>query len=282
MGFKGYKVLEAVVDKYGVDIIECVIYEVDKSIENDYSNEILSICEKNKIAIKQRKDASNIQYDYSIAISWRWIIPNVTNLIVLHDSLLPKYRGFAPIVNSLINKEKYLGVTALFASGEYDEGDVILQKKIPIEYPIKILTAIELIAPLYSQIVLNIIEKIKNQSLFSYKQDHKLSSYSLWRDDEDYFINWKDDAKKIRRFIDAVGYPYNGAKSYLNNEIVKIIEAEEIPDVKIENRDIGKVIFLKSRLPVVVCGKGLLLVKEISNLSNENLLPLKKFRSRFK
>ena len=46
-------------------------------------------------------------------------------MIIFHDSLLPKYRGFAPLVNSLINQEKEIGVTAIKASQNYDEGDTV-------------------------------------------------------------------------------------------------------------------------------------------------------------
>jgi methionyl-tRNA formyltransferase len=53
--------------------------------------------------------------DFNIAISWRWML-KVSNLIVIHDSLLPKYRGFSPLVNMLINGEDTLGVTVLFAT----------------------------------------------------------------------------------------------------------------------------------------------------------------------
>ena len=49
---------------------------------------------------------------------------------------MPKYRGFAPLVNSLVNGEKIIGVTALFASEEYDNGDIIMQSSVDITYPI--------------------------------------------------------------------------------------------------------------------------------------------------
>jgi methionyl-tRNA formyltransferase len=53
----------------------------------------------------------------------------------MHDSLLPKYRGFAPLPNALINGEREVGVTALFASEEYDMGDIVCQRRLAVEYP---------------------------------------------------------------------------------------------------------------------------------------------------
>ena len=70
---------------------------------------------------------------FKFAIGWKWIIDNTSQLIVLHDSLLPKYRGFSPLVNSLINGDTLTGVTALFASSEYDKGEIIEQAQIGLD-----------------------------------------------------------------------------------------------------------------------------------------------------
>ena len=62
----------------------------------------------------------------------------------------------------------------------------------------------------------------------------------------------------------------------------RISDVQVLDDVRIENRTVGKVIFMKNDMPVVVCGKGLLLIKEMSwDNEGANALPLKKFRARF-
>lgn len=282
---KGYQVLKAVVENSFIQNVDKVIIGLDKSVQNDYSNEIKALCEKHKIEFFFSNQNFEIVSPFSIAISWRWIVNlKGSKLIVLHDSILPKYRGFAPLVNALINKEDFIGVTALFASSEYDTGSIILQRQIPINYPIKIIDAIEKISALYSEIVISIFEKINsNVVLDSFDQKEEEASYSLWLDSEDYFINWNDSSTKIKRFIDTVGYPYQGAKCLINGEIVVIHNATLVEEVKIENRDIGKVIFVEKNKPVVVCGKGLLRIEEAEyETTKQSLLPLKKFRTRFK
>ncbi|MCT7486373.1 hypothetical protein N5T98_04945 [Aliarcobacter cryaerophilus] len=98
----------------------------------------------------------------------------------------------------------------MFASSEYD---IIAQKSFEINYPIKINEAIEKIEPLYFELVDEIFTEIKNgEQLNSKKQDE---SYSLWLDNED----WSWSADKIKRFVDAVGYPYDNAKAYLNSQV---------------------------------------------------------------
>ena len=204
-------------------------------------------------------------------------------LIVFHDSILPKYRGFAPTVSQLINGEDYLGVTAFKANENYDEGDIITNSQIKIFYPLKINDALIMLKHCYSNCVVNILSTLQSgKALNLTKQDHKYATYSLWRDEDDYIINWSKSSAEIARFIDAVGYPYHGAKTMLNNDWIKISNAFTVPDKKIENRDIGKVIDFLENKPIVVCGDGLLCIDEASyEATDESLFPLNKFRSRF-
>lgn len=282
MSKKGFSVLLGLIYSGLKNKITCVISSRDNTIKEDYYDKISNLCKQNNILFYDKKEKVNLKTKYLIAVSWRWIITlkNDSKLIVLHDSILPKYRGFSPLVTSLINKEKKIGVTALFATKNYDEGEIIYQKHIKINYPIKIIEAINLISTLYSEITIELIKNITN--IKSTKQNNNLASYSIWLDEEDYFIDWHKDAEYISRFIDSVGYPYSGAKTRMNDEICTISKAQALNDYKIENRHVGKVIFIKEGFPVVVCGVGLLKIIEINNCDHKSILPLKKFRTRFK
>lgn len=283
MSYKGYYVLENILSEFDPSIIDKVISSEDKNVENDYYEEIKNLAESAGINFYNKYDLFEIRTTNIIAISWRWLLSLDNRVIILHDSILPRYRGFSPLVAYLINKEKSIGVTAIFASSEYDTGDIIEQKELEIKYPIKIFDAIRLITPLYFEIVKSIIIKIINNiSLVAVKQDDLKASYCLWRNEIDYKINWEEDSGQIRRFIDAVGFPFKGASCFLDNKKVRIIEAEEYGEKIIENRTAGKVIFLKNGDPVIVCGKGLLLVtKIVDDSTGDSLLPLKKIRTRF-
>ena len=242
LGEKGLFSLQSL-DKNATDTIEKVVIGTDKNVQNDYSTDIQNLC--TQINITFTFDDTNVNSDYLITIGWRKmiVVANHQKLIVLHDSLLPKYRGFNPLVTALINGDKTVGVTALFGTKEYDKGDIIAQESLSISYPITIQEAIEKVATCYAALLNVIFLKIKSNALTAIPQDHQKATYSLWRDQEDYFINWNSNAKKIIRFINAVGFPYEGAKFRLNNEIYTVLEAEETADVKIEKRTPGKVIF---------------------------------------
>jgi methionyl-tRNA formyltransferase len=281
---KGLDVLSSVLRDCQANNVECVVGAKDTNVENDYYNEIKELCHKNGLRFYDKKEKVKIQSEYVIAVSWRWIIPKTNfQLIVIHDSLLPKYRGFAPLVSALINGEQEIGVTALFAEKEYDEGNIILQSSVQVEYPVKINNAIDLISVCYREISSTLCKNIlEGGTLSSTPQDEMLATYCLWRDEEDYQIDWDQDSAIIKRFIDSTGYPYKGASSLMNQTLIRILDAETLPDVKIENRVSGKVIFTKDGFPVVVCGKGLLkITKAIVNDTAESIIPLKKFRSRF-
>jgi methionyl-tRNA formyltransferase len=281
MSKKGYEVLNAlIVNSFGQHIDQ-VVSSRDNSVLNDYYNEIELLCKENSLKFINRHDVGVVSSAFSLAISWRWLI-ETKGLIVLHDSLLPRYRGFAPLVSALINGDKQLGVTALFANREFDRGDIIMQKSVAVSYPMKINEVITVISQLYNDIVLDLVRKlVSNESIQSKKQDDAKATYSLWRDDDDYAIDWRLDSAKIERFINATGYPYKGAMSLINGKLARIIEAEQAEDIVIENRTPGKVIFNDNGFPVVVCGRGLLSVKKMRWEDGTNALPLKKFRSRF-
>lgn len=281
---KGFDVLDAVIQKGYSHLIEKVVIGKDANLQNDFSIAIESLCEGNRIDYYLRNEQFDVQSIYALAVSWRWLITlnDSCRLIVLHDSLLPKYRGFSPLVNQLIKGEGKIGVTALIASDEYDKGDIIAQESIRIKYPIKIQEAIEIITPLYTNIVCNILQKIEDdQPITGMPQIEKEASYSLWRDAGDYKIEWADTAENIKRFIHAVGYPYDGAETLMNGSLIKILDVEVVPDVNIEIRQIGKVIFTDGKYPVVVCGEGLLKITSMQDQSGNSMLPIKKFRSRF-
>lgn len=281
LGKKGIESIKALNNKQ-ISLVDFVVIGTDKNVIEDYSNEIKDFCTGNRIKYSFRNSDSSIESEYNIAIGWRWLIKSNKKTIVFHDSLLPKYRGFAPLVSALINNDNEIGATALLASDEFDKGDIIDQKVINIKYPIKINDAIELISALYSELLVSVINKIESNSITLLPQDNSSATYSLWRNDEDYFINWNWDASKIKRFIDSVGFPYLGAKTIIENEIITIYDSEEIEDVFIVNRDVGKVLFKQNNGIIVVCGIGLLKIQTLFKQDGTELDISKKFRLKLK
>ena len=283
MSIKSYLVLKSIIPKYS-NIIEEVIIAKDKSLTNDHSKEIKKLCEKYSVNYIFKSDFKKFKTKYIIIITWRWLVKVRSKKIILfHDSILPRLRGFAPVITSLISGMKRIGVTAAFASKDYDTGNIINSFSSSIKYPITIKKALEINSKNYIKSLSKILNNLKkNKNIMSKKQNNKKASYSLWRDKNDYKIDWSKDAAYLERFINALSYPYLGAYCYLNKKKIRILSAIKQKDVRIENRDVGKIIFIKKNKPVVVCGKGLLKLKTvISDNTKKNILPLSKFRLRF-
>lgn len=282
MGRKGLRVLEHVCRSPHRRMLNCVVTAKDSGMQEDCADAIASVCKANGIVFFERnayKAAPGV--DYRILAGWKWMV-TAPGTIVLHDALLPAYRGFAPLVNALINGEKEVGATAIWAAERYDTGPVIARESVPVTAPLRINDALDMMAGLYVNIIGGILADLAGGGLpAAIPQDETMASYSLWRDEDDYFINWSEDSNRIWRSIYALSFPYKGARTLLNGHTIIIEDAVPVNDVTIMNRQAGKVIFIEDGLPVVVCGNGLLKIISAVDGKGQSVLPLTKFRSRF-
>lgn len=286
LGEKGFSVVATIAKRIESKNIYCVVGQ-DANVSDDFSEKIINFCIAKGIQYSLRKQVDYCvdDYDFFLAVGWRWMINAIPakKLIIFHDSLLPKYRGFSPLVNALINKEPAIGVTVLLGGEDYDKGNILLQKSITVSYPTTIGEQVRRISAVYAALAVELLDGLFNKtlSLKGCPQNENLATYGLWRDADDYRISWSDSATSIEHFVNCVNSPFQGASSLLEGQLIRILEVQAVPDVKIENRTPGKVIFVKENFPVVVCGEGLLILKDLRDKSGKSILPLAKFRSKF-
>lgn len=268
-------------------LVRSVVSARDPGSGDDSYDRLAAACAARGVPFHDRAAAgAAAPTSHALAVGWRWLIPERpgTTLVVFHDSLLPRYRGFNPLVTALIEGDAETGVTALLATAEYDRGDILGQVAVPLPRPIRIAAAIDLVAQAYGRLAADIGARIAaGEPLAGAVQDESAASYSLWRDDADYDMDWGDRAGRLRDFVYAVGAPYAGARTLLNGAPVRVWDVAIEPDVAIANRVPGKVIFLRGGRPTVVCGEGLLRIDAMSRDDDggASCLPLTRFRSRF-
>jgi methionyl-tRNA formyltransferase len=270
MNRKGLAVLEAALDT-DAKIAHVVTANAD-GMNDDSHRKIEKLAKANEVPVFYHAVPPSYKADVTIAAGWRWLL-DVPNLVVLHDSLLPRYRGFAPLITALVNGEPEIGVTAFLAAEEPDTGPIIDQRRLPIRYPARAAETIGRLVPLYFDLAREICERdAAGEPIRTSEQDHAA---------DDYRIDWSRDDRRIVRLVDAVSDPFPGASSTLAGNPVRVLGATTFPDVRIEDRVPGKVYRLLHGNPVVVCGSGLVLVTHLLDALGKSLLPLPKLKVRF-
>ncbi len=288
LGIRGLTVLQAFLNRFGPQAIAFVVIDGDANLTDDFSSDIAAFCEEHEVHVLLRQastEQSLPTHDVAYAIGWRYLLPTSAHLVILHDSPLPRFRGFSPVPNMLINGETILGVTALLAQEDYDCGDILAQEFTEITYPIKVDQAQAQLRPLYVQLVCELFDKVCDTGELpaGVPQSEALATYSPWRDGDDYAINWHWPAERIARFCDAVGPPFAGALATTASRSYRVLSAEAIADVTVESREdhIGKILFMREGCPVVICAQGLLLIREIHRDDDKHQSKPLPFRTRF-
>jgi methionyl-tRNA formyltransferase len=252
---KGLAVLEAALDS-GVEIAHVTTARAE-GMHDAAHEQIMDRARAYGLPAFLRTHPAEFTGAQSVAAGWRWML-DVPQLVVLHDSLLPRYRGFSPLITALVNGEQSVGVTAFWAEAEPDTGPIVGQRQMPVRYPARMRDVLEQIAALYGSLAAEVLTTIAvGAPLPARPQDHGRASWSVWRDEDDYRIDWSWDARKVVRLVDAASDPFPGAWTTANGQKGRVLRAVAEPDVRIEDRVPGKVAFIRDGAPVVVCGTGL-------------------------
>ena len=181
--------------------------------------------------------------DIVIVIAYGKIIPkkfldlSTNGFINIHASLLPKWRGAAPIQRSIMNLDNQTGISIMKIVEELDAGPVMHQDKIQINEDTDTLTLSKALSKLGAKSIINAINKIeKGQARFQ-EQNHSQATYAKKISKTEGQIDWKQSAKKVLAKINGLN-PNPGAWFQYNNERYKIWKAEIVN----KNSDVGKII----------------------------------------
>lgn len=149
--------------------------------------------------------------------------------INIHASLLPAYRGAAPINWAIINGEKETGITFIMMNEKVDAGEIIFQKKVSI-YPDETYGELsERLSRLSGEIVNEILEKYEKGELKGIPQDKELTTCCRKMKKEDGKINWEETGERIYNLYRGTT-PYPGAFTFYRGKKIKIVEAKFFPE----------------------------------------------------
>ncbi len=179
-----------------------------------------------------------LQADIQIVVAFRMLPEVVWNMprlgtFNLHASLLPQYRGAAPINWAIINGEKETGVTTFFLKHEIDTGNIILQRSTPISDEDNVGTLYDRLMNMGADLVVETMERITMGDVSTMPQDDGVAvnpAPKIFK--EDCKINWQKSAIELHNFVRGLS-PYPAAFTEVKNDkgqvlSLKVLETEVI------------------------------------------------------
>lgn len=181
----------------------------------------------------------------------------------IHASLLPKYRGAAPIQWCILNGEKETGVTIMQMNEGVDTGDILMQKVIPIEGTDTGASLFDKLAVLGAEAIVEALPLIEAGKLTATPQDNELSSHvGMLRKDMGR-INWSWPADKIERYVRGLN-SWPSAFTFLNGKTLKIWGAEVVTTLpEAAAAEPGTVAYVDKKSIYVACGEDYLKINSL-------------------
>ena len=225
-----------------------------------------------------------ISPDIAFVIGCRILIPEAIysipamGTLAVHDSLLPEYRGFAPMNWAILNCEDYTGVTLFYLSKLMDGGDIVAQKKVPIGPEDTASTVSERVCQATVNVVLDTYPLIAKGTSSRIKQNYGDGNFGCSRTPSDGMIDWRDSTLSISNQIRALTYPYPGAFSYYEGKKLKVWKADPLLDSPdYAGRIPGRVVSISSQEghADVLTGDGVIRILEVQ-FEGEKTVPAAK------
>ncbi len=225
----------------------------------------LKVLQYNKIRLEGVEDLKNLAPDIMVTCAFGQILSQEIidiaprGIINVHASLLPKYRGAAPIQYSVINGDEETGVTIMQTEAGIDTGDILSVEKTPI-YPDE--TAGELferLSEIGAKLIVETLDKIEAGQITPIKQDETKATHVKMLTRETGKIDWAKSAKEIKNLVRGTN-PWPAAHTFLNDKTFKIFAVNAL-DGEFEG-EIGEVLRADKKL-VVKCGQGAVEILEI-------------------
>jgi methionyl-tRNA formyltransferase len=188
--------------------------------------------------------------------------------INIHASLLPEYRGPAPIQHAIINGEAETGITTILMGESIDSGDIILAAKEEIRPDDTSSTLHDRLAASGAKLLIQTLEQIESGNINLIPQDHNRTTYAPMLKKSDGHINWNLSAEALDAFIRGMT-PWPGAYTFHGDKRIKIfsgkaveMDTDALPGIVMESFE-GELI--------IATGKGALSILELQGSSGKRL-----------
>jgi len=286
-------ILDALINESNVDVI-AVVTQPDRKVGRkklvtpppvkkkalDYD---IPVFQPEKLSGSQEmKDILALNPDLLVTAAYGQYVPTTLlnaprfKAINVHASLLPKYRGAAPIHYALINGEKETGVTIMYMVKQMDAGDIISQRTLPIEEDDNVGTLFEKLSLLGRDLLIDTLPGLFEGTITPIKQNEADVTLSPMIKPEEEQIQWDKQATVIANQIRGMN-PFPGAYTTLNGERFKLWEAK-VTEQKTDELP-GTIIQLDKKNLVVACGNGTALSLKVVQPFGKAKMPVETFLS---
>jgi methionyl-tRNA formyltransferase len=262
--------------KLGIEILKClfdaspllswtVIHPNDESDNRNCLNEFQTFCQEKELdlqVVDSQSTANEIidglRPDIAVVCGWYWLLRKKVLDVVehgfwgIHNSLLPKFRGGAPLVWSMINGDKYVGSSFFKLSEGMDDGPILHQVKVELQADH---TVSDVLSIIEKSFIDDLPEKWEELLQFREKpifQDEEDATYCGQRIEADGHINWSASASVVHNFIRAQSPPYPGAFAYLSDAKISMLSSRVVNGHFFGTA--GQVIRVKKPSVTICCG----------------------------
>ncbi|MEZ3462811.1 MAG: methionyl-tRNA formyltransferase [Lachnospiraceae bacterium] len=178
----------------------------------------------------------------------------------IHASLLPKYRGAAPINQCILDGERETGVTIMQMDAGIDTGDILTQKKVIIEDKETAQSLFDKLAQAGAELIVETLPMIEKGEITPVRQDERLASHVKMMDKSMGKIDWTQDAACIERLVRGLD-PWPSAYTFCQGRSVKIWSSDALTAGHTEQP--GTIVAVAKDSFDVACGKGVLRIYEL-------------------
>lgn len=216
----------------------------------------------------------NLNPDLIVVASYGQIIPlEILNIpamgcINVHASLLPRYRGAAPIQRAIMDGERKTGITIMKMDQGLDTGDILLQEQVDINADIDHGGLEQLLARMGAQLLLKAIDGLMQGSIHPQKQDDENATYAKMISREEERIDWSQPAWNIHNHIRGL-CPLPGAYTIFKEERLKIFRSR-IADESVKG-EAGVITGITQQGFVVQTGEGSLEILEVQKQGKKRM-----------
>lgn len=190
--------------------------------------------------------------------------------INVHGSLLPKYRGAAPMQWSIIDGEKVTGITTMYMAKGLDSGDMLLKAEVEITDEDTFATIHDKMAVTGANLLLDTLDQLEAGTLERIPQDHDAATYAPMITKETGHIDWSKNRQDIINLIRGLN-PVPAAYTIYEEEVLKIFGAV-ISDVQTDGAANGEIVAVVKKGFVVKCGDGCLLITEVQARGGKRMM----------